>query len=137
MLLRRWKAVRKLDPGEVAAISLLAGGLGISAVLVALGCEPTSTCVRRSKPLKIAYGILFLHMAITVPGDPLTATGHLIEQVTLARRSRLTQDLPSVPAVMRTTRDLGLASTPSQVSLASSLGSLRWDRPSRSSSRRR
>lgn len=76
----------KLEPGEVAAIGFLAGGLTSSIVLVALGYEPTSTCVRKNLALKIAYGLIVVHMAFRVPGDPLTYCGGAVERLIAARR---------------------------------------------------
>jgi hypothetical protein len=70
---------RKLEPGEWAAIGLLSGGLSLSAVLVAAGYEPTSTCVRRSTLARAVVLILTAHLCLELEHDPLTWIGHRIE----------------------------------------------------------
>jgi hypothetical protein len=82
---------RRLDPGEWAAIGLLSGGLSVSAVLVAAGYEPTSTCVRRSTLARIVVLILALHLCFTLKWDPLTWLGRQIER--FCRRIGLHQPL--------------------------------------------
>lgn len=70
---------RKLEPGEWAAIGLLSGGLSLSAVLVAAGYEPTSTCVRRSTLARGVVLVLAAHLCLELDHDPLTWLGHRIE----------------------------------------------------------
>lgn len=71
---------RRLEPGEWAAIGLLSGGLSMSAVLVAAGHAPTSTCIRRSTLARAVVLVLFLHLFFELPWDPLTKAGEWIER---------------------------------------------------------
>lgn len=69
---------RRLDPGEWAAIGLLSGGLSLSAVLVAAGYEPTSTCVRRSTLARAVVLLIAAHLCLELRWDPLRWLGRQI-----------------------------------------------------------
>lgn len=73
--MRHGSRLRNPKPGEVVAAGLLATGLSASAVLVALGHDPVSTCVRSSWPLRITALVIFTHMVFRIPHDPLTWVG--------------------------------------------------------------
>lgn len=82
---------RKLEPGEWAAIGLLSGGLSLSAVLVAAGYNPTSTCIRRSTLARAVVLLLAAHLCLELDHDPLTMAGRWIEDA--CRRVGLHQPL--------------------------------------------
>jgi hypothetical protein len=62
-------------PGEWIAVALLALGLGSSAVLCRLGHAPVSSCIRGKRLLRVTAVGLALHVAFTLPFDPLRWAG--------------------------------------------------------------
>ena len=79
---------RALQPGDWAAIVLVAEALAIDAVLVAAQHETISTCVRTRRVAKATTVLLCAHLLRTWKRDPLVLLGNRWGAYVLARTER-------------------------------------------------
>lgn len=64
--------MRRLAPGEVVALALVAEALLADAWLIRNGHDAISTCVRRSPTARRVTRYLSAHLTDSIPGDLLT-----------------------------------------------------------------
>lgn len=74
--------MRRLAPGEVVALGLVAEALVLDVVLIRRGHDPISTCVRGAFLARAVTVAIAVHLCAHVPHDPLSALGRRLTRST-------------------------------------------------------